>query len=119
MGKESDAFGEYASLKTAKDGYKYSSHTAVVGQNLIKFRMREHSGGFRSYGEKWLRSWTPVGEGHFKVRLGEHLPTVLQSIDFRYTRGAWEFTADGRTYRQGLDMGQDLFDSLFSLCTIL
>ena len=113
MGKESAAFGEYASLKTAKDGYKYSSHTAVVGQNLIKFRMREHSGGFRSYGEKRLRSWTPVSEGHLRAS------TTLQSINFRYTRGAWEFTADGRTYRQGLDMGQDLFDSLFSLCTIL
>ena len=120
MGKESSTFGNYASLKTAKDGYKCSTHTAEVGKDYIRIYVVEDrgiGGSSTLSGGYTLKKWTPVGDTHFKAS------TAFRSISFTYTRGAWEFTVDGRTYRRGLPVcgpqDVDLFDSLFSLCTIL
>lgn len=118
MGLESSAFGSYASLKTAADGYKKSSHKCHVSRNQITFQARKECGGWMSFGNKLIRNWTDNGQTHLKAH-GE----AGRTYNFRYLRGAWEFNGfDGRTYRQGLPVdgpGGEMLTALFSICKIL
>ena len=114
------AFGQYATLKTSHDGYRCSMHWADVSEGSLRVYHVEDRG---QGGKNTLaaghtpKTWTDVGPGHIKAS------TNFRSIDFTFTRGAWEFTLDGRTYRKNLPVcvgeNDEYYKGIFAMCTIL